>query len=92
MLPRGSLYHAHCDKMSIELEETPHIQASFSTKNVKYAAYYGSYMSKLLHIFYYLISRYSIPKTSFSIAVTASRDDLSSLINQLLQDQGTEAI
>ena len=37
-----------------------------------------------------LIYRYSIPETPFSIPVIASRDELSSLINQLLKDRGTQ--
>ena len=67
-----------------EIEEA-YIQASFSTKNVKYAAD----MCVIEVTVDLLLCRYSIPKTSFSIPVTADREDLSSLINQLLQAEGT---
>ena len=66
-----------------EIEEA-YIQASFSTKNVKYAAD----MCVIEVTVDLLLCRYSIPKTSFSIPVTADREDLSSLINQLLQAEG----
>jgi len=80
--------------------ETAHVQASFFTKEERYDAWrVWSWSGRNLLLVWFLLlcwlgnvcypfcSRYAVPETPFSIPVIVTREELTILINQLLEGE-----
>lgn len=83
--------------------ETAHVQASFFTKEERYDAWrVWSWSGRNLLLVWFLLlyalcwlgnvcypfcSRYAVPETPFSIPVIVTREELTTLINQLLEGE-----